>query len=367
MSADNVTIRGLRLVNTATTPTNGAAIATTTGHGNHCHYEDLWVESFRDNLSLLYGFEWVMSGCHITNPVRYGVDIANIDLPDGGDWSMSDSWFGTRSRNGTSAIHQVSAGGGKVTNVKINCNSPADSVTFGGIKRYVTGIDLAVSSSTDSTVVLLVSGVSIENVSGDAVKLATTSTGTFGDVLLDGLQVGLYSNNSGYALNATASSAGALSKIVVGSLVAITDGTARAAISLTNTDSVTLGHIVLHGFNARYTSSGDTNTVDDTAVSFATPAIVLGTAAAAGAASTVIRSDSTIIAFDATVPVTQHYSDAAATGSVAFAARRDHVHGMPAAGTGIGEILISDTPSTPHIFADLNQNEAQTDLVYADP
>ncbi len=34
---------------------------------------------------------------------------------------------------------------------------------------------------------------------------------------------------------------------------------------------------------------------------------------------------------------------------------------------GIGEILISDTPSTPLIFADLIQNEAQDDLVYADP
>lgn len=33
----------------------------------------------------------------------------------------------------------------------------------------------------------------------------------------------------------------------------------------------------------------------------------------------------------------------------------------------IGEILISDTPSTPLVFADLIQNEAQTDLVYADP
>lgn len=34
---------------------------------------------------------------------------------------------------------------------------------------------------------------------------------------------------------------------------------------------------------------------------------------------------------------------------------------------GVGEILISDTPSTPLVFADLIQNEAQDDLVYADP
>jgi hypothetical protein len=143
---------------------------------------------------------------------------------------------------------------------------------------------------------------------------------------------------------------------------------------------------------------------------FATPAIVLGTAAAAGAATTVIRSDSTIVAFDATVPTTQAFGDSAATGSAAVAARRDHKHGEPtaavttsgltqatgkllgrttastgaieeitvgtgltlSAGTltgsaqGVGAILIADTHSTPLIFADLIQNEAQDDLVYAD-
>ena len=62
---------------------------------------------------------------------------------------------------------------------------------------------------------------------------------------------------------------------------------------------------------------------------FATPAIVLGTAAAAGVATTLIRSDATIVAFDATAPVTQAFGDAAAPGTAAFAARRDHTHGMP--------------------------------------
>jgi hypothetical protein len=96
---------------------------------------------------------------------------------------------------------------------------------------------------------------------------------------------------------------------------------------------VTLGDLAYQGFNARYTSSGDTNTTDGSTPAFATPSIALSTAAAAGAATTVIRSDSTIAAFDATVPVTQAFSDAAATGSAAFAARRDHKHGMPATPT----------------------------------
>src|SRR3990167_4397353 len=63
-------------------------------------------------------------------------------------------------------------------------------------------------------------------------------------------------------------------------------------------------------------------TVANTVPTFAAPTVVLGPAAAAGAATTVTRSDSTIVAFDATAPATQAFSDAAATGSVAFAARR---------------------------------------------
>jgi len=65
-------------------------------------------------------------------------------------------------------------------------------------------------------------------------------------------------------------------------------------------------------------------------VTYGTPAVVLGTAAANGSIDEAIRRDSTIVAFDATVPSTQAYGDAAATGSAAVAARRDHKHAMPA-------------------------------------
>ena len=37
-----------------------------------------------------------------------------------------------------------------------------------------------------------------------------------------------------------------------------------------------------------------------------------------------------------------------------------HTHGYS------GELLISDTPSTPLVFADILQNEAQDDLIYED-
>jgi hypothetical protein len=62
--------------------------------------------------------------------------------------------------------------------------------------------------------------------------------------------------------------------------------------------------------------------------SFASPTIALGSSAAAGAAGTVIRSDSTIAAFDATSPSTQAIGDSAVVGTAAFAARRDHKHAV---------------------------------------
>lgn len=57
-----------------------------------------------------------------------------------------------------------------------------------------------------------------------------------------------------------------------------------------------------------------------------TPALTLGTANSAGTATTYIRTDDTILAFDATVPAAL---GAAATGSATVAARRDHVHAFP--------------------------------------
>jgi hypothetical protein len=62
-----------------------------------------------------------------------------------------------------------------------------------------------------------------------------------------------------------------------------------------------------------------------------TPALTFSTSNAAGSASSGIRTDATIALFDATVPVTQAFDDAAAAGSAGVAARRDHKHAMPAA------------------------------------
>jgi hypothetical protein len=88
-------------------------------------------------------------------------------------------------------------------------------------------------------------------------------------------------------------------------------------------------------------------------VTFGTPALTLGTSNAAGSIDEVIRRDATILAFDATVPVTQAFSDAAATGAATVAARRDHKHGMPASPGGMtnpmttaADLIVGDTGGT---------------------
>jgi hypothetical protein len=57
---------------------------------------------------------------------------------------------------------------------------------------------------------------------------------------------------------------------------------------------------------------------------FAAPALTLGTANAAGTAGTTIATDSTLLAFDTTVPAS--VAATAATGVAVVSARRDHVH-----------------------------------------
>lgn len=63
---------------------------------------------------------------------------------------------------------------------------------------------------------------------------------------------------------------------------------------------------------------------------FATPAITLGTTAAAGTATSTVRSDSGVVAFNASVPDAITFGQSGGAGSVNFASRIDHLHAMAA-------------------------------------
>lgn len=61
------------------------------------------------------------------------------------------------------------------------------------------------------------------------------------------------------------------------------------------------------------------------------PALTLGISNLEGSADSAVRTDATILAFDATVPTTIQPDDSAAAGSAGVAARRDHAHAIVAA------------------------------------
>ena len=107
-------------------------------------------------------------------------------------------------------------------------------------------------------------------------------------------------------------------------------------VTTVSTDTFTITR-AQEGSSARTVVIGDqiaatitalTLTDAESSPAFATNAVVLGSAAAAGGAATVMRSNDTIAAFDATNPTTQAFGDTAVVGTAAFAARRDHKHAL---------------------------------------
>jgi hypothetical protein len=86
-------------------------------------------------------------------------------------------------------------------------------------------------------------------------------------------------------------------------------------------------------------------------IDLAAPAFTLGTANAAGSAATAVASDSTLLAFDTTVPTTIAYSASAAAGSGTTVSYRNHTHGMAAEPSVAvsrvgGQTSVSSTTST---------------------
>lgn len=361
ITGKTVKFRDIGLFNTfAGTPSAGAGIQVSGAFiGQKVDLESVVLSGFYVNIDRQVGAQWTNHNVWNWGPVLYGEKIQNTVNQDAGDWAISGCYYYADTHNAATAIYQLGAGGGKIANVKINGHGGA---------TFTNGIEIAMPTGVQTSVGTI-AGCSIENVSGDAIKITTSGTARFGLFAISALEVALYSNNTGRAVNIIAASTGGvftnggIGNVIIDGLTAATNGTARAAVALTNTDGCVLGEISYNGFNARYTGSGDTNTIDGASVSFATPSIALGSSAAAGAASTVIRSDSTIAAFDVTVPVTQAFGDAAATGSAAFAARRDHRHGMPS--STLPSIVLESGHAVPFTFDEILQTSDGSDFLHA--
>lgn len=90
-------------------------------------------------------------------------------------------------------------------------------------------------------------------------------------------------------------------------------------------------------------------------LAYAAPGLTLSTANAEGAADTVIRTDATILVFDAAEPDDIRPDEAAAAGSAATAARRDHTHG-----------IVCAVPASPSVSLSVSAEGSGTSFARAD-
>lgn len=228
---------GLDMVNVAaTTPSNGAAV-TVNGSGSarqQIDFSACSVRGFYNNLDIQIGNFWSMQACLIGYAVNYGVKINNTVNPDAGDWAISNSvldcgdipWDGVVMPAG---IRIEGSGGGKIVNTKIN----------GTGERMNNGIDVALAN--ESTVILLVSNCSIENVKNDGISIVHTGTGYFKGIAIRGNQFGFWSGAHGNApITISAEVAGAIAGVAITDNLIIRAPNAPV-INLTNVDKAYIG------------------------------------------------------------------------------------------------------------------------------
>jgi hypothetical protein len=394
LDSRGIKVEGVAFVQTGGTPSSGC-VALRAGNSTAADFLQVVGCSstgfYAGLLDMVNGTGLVLTRSLAHGFAYYGSSIRYVSVPEGGDGQITSCHFDGETYSAQAGLHIESGGGLKVANCKVNASNA---------HPLVNGIELLVATGVQVTDFLF-SNNSIEGWTGNGFLVTTTGSGTAHHINFVGNQVSATITFGHTAIGMVAASAGNISSATVVGNTLRDSGTTVPATTFTDCDDVLVGANTFEGYTVEATFTTCTNVHDRTGgigagvqvtgtpssgdvpiassgtaaawgpqsggLAGGTPALTLSTSNSGGAASTGVRTDATIAAFDTTVPVTQAYGDAAATGSAGVAARRDHKHGMPNASGGIGEILISDTPSTPLIFADLIQNEAQNDLVYADP
>lgn len=266
VSAHGVDFRGLKGLNTASsTPSAGSGLRTTTGAGNHARYTDVEMNGFYIPWNLSYGAEWRMSGCRNIDPVAMSV-IQNVDIPDGGDWSMDGCWCGTVKRAGTAFWRIASAGGGKISNLKTNCNSLADQALH-GLKEVGNPIDMLLSADTS---ILKVVNSSFENYTGDAIH-ADANGHVFSLLSVVGCQFGQYGNGSGRAVYTTG-----VDDVVIADWELVGGTGTPTAFSLNNGNRGYISPGTNHGFSTLVATSSFTGLVDSSGGGLSDPTTTEG-------------------------------------------------------------------------------------------
>lgn len=251
ISVDGAPVRDLGITHTGGTATAGAGI--TTVGGLMVDIQDCNIFGFYDGVDVENVLGGTIRGNFIQNCRRHGIRGRNTAIPDAGDATITENTISSNFAGG-SAIRWESSGGLRIVNNKVN--------GAGAGSRFTYGIDVEVGSGV-VTSVLIINANSIENVESHAVRLIATGTGAYGQIIIDGLQVGLLNaNNAGRAIYV---SGAGITDLEIDNVIANTTGTARAAIELINVAGYRIGRVrLLNNFTTTLTVSGATGGVDDT-------------------------------------------------------------------------------------------------------
>jgi hypothetical protein len=227
-------MRGLSLLNgAASTPTAGSGVKTLAGDG--IRYENLSIKGFWINMDVEDGGEWYMDRVFFYDPVKYGLKVQHIDLPDGGDMGIENCQFISGSHAADAAIRWETGGGLRLVNFKVNARSGA---------KFAVGLDAVISSPT---AVLVVGEGSIENVSGPAIKGRLAGSGTFVGATIGPLEIAYYSSTSASAIDIDGWDGVTVNGITA---LAPSGGSTGSVVKLANVDHGCIGAITNDGFAA---------------------------------------------------------------------------------------------------------------------
>lgn len=185
------------------------------------------ISRFYIGVDIRVGSYWTIRGCSFLNNVLYGVKVQNTQMPDSGDWAISDCHFLSAGAAGATGIRIESSGGGKITNCKI--------------LNGVNGIDLAVGASI-ATVILLVNNCSIEEYTNSGIKGTTSGTApsTWGRIIVSGNEI-VSGVSTGPAISLVATVLADFDAVVIVGNSLDNGGAAVPAIQLTNVNNAYVG------------------------------------------------------------------------------------------------------------------------------
>jgi hypothetical protein len=246
----------IAIVNFNSAPTAGCAITESSSNAyQKVSYDDLFVANFYVGIDKQVGGLWKMVSTDIVNCVLYGIKDQNTVNGDVGDASILGSNFiagystgGLTTASGSAAIEQLSGGGLKIVNVKIN-------------NVWETGVRLDIGASTQTSILLMANN-SIENVLTYPVLITVASGGGFYAANICNNEFLTTGGNSGYGVLLNAAASNGISFSVVTGNTILENGSTNQAVGVgANCKNITVAGNVQNGYAAMY-NAGATSTTN---------------------------------------------------------------------------------------------------------